>query len=64
MAAVKLRNLQKNAEKLQEEKEKYEDLLVFGYQCKMFRDDEKAQMIEAGHFLVPWNGDEKLLIDR
>ena len=39
-----------------------EDLLVFGYACKLFRDDEKAQ--EAEQMLIPWNGDNDLLISR
>ena len=41
-----------------------DELLVFGYGCKLFRDDEKALMVEQGHFSVPWMGDHSLRIDR
>nr|CAG4646331.1 EOG090X07RL [Macrothrix elegans] len=44
--------------------DKYEDLLVFGYACKLFRDDEKAVDIDQGKFLIPWMGDENITIDR
>lgn len=45
-------------------KEELADLLVFGYECKVFQEDEKAAYIEDGHHLIPWMGDSSLMIDR
>lgn len=47
-----------------EVKEKKEELFVFGYSCKLFRDDAKALHIDQGKHLIPWMGDETLKIDR
>ncbi|XP_077398360.1 splicing factor, suppressor of white-apricot homolog isoform X2 [Vanacampus margaritifer] len=44
--------------------EKYADLLVFGYACKVFRDDERALYHERGKHLIPWMGDKNIMIDR
>ncbi|UYV68252.1 SFSWAP [Cordylochernes scorpioides] len=46
------------------EPEKSEELLVFGYSCKFFRDDEKALHIDKGKHLIPWMNDDNLMIDR
>ncbi|XP_069476177.1 splicing factor, suppressor of white-apricot homolog isoform X2 [Ambystoma mexicanum] len=40
------------------------ELLVFGYACKIFRDDEMARYQERGRHLIPWMGDSSTLIDR
>lgn len=44
--------------------DKYADLLVFGYACKLFRDDERALYHEHGKHLIPWMGDKSIMIDR
>nr|XP_006812803.1 PREDICTED: splicing factor, suppressor of white-apricot homolog [Saccoglossus kowalevskii] len=44
--------------------EEVDELFVFGYAAKLFRDDEKALYIERGKHLIPWTGDESLMIDR
>lgn len=40
------------------------ELLVFGYQSQIFRDDEKAREIDQGKHLIPWMGGNSLKIDR
>lgn len=45
-------------------KEELENLYVFGYHCKLFRDDEKAEYVEKEEHLIPWMGDGSLMIDR
>lgn len=44
--------------------DKFADLLVFGYACKLFRDDERALYHELGKHLIPWMGDKRIMIDR
>ena len=46
------------------QKSKHEELFVFGYGCKIFRDDDQANLVDAGKYLIPWMGDERLQIDR
>jgi len=41
-----------------------EELFVFGYACKLFRDDEQALTVDEGKYMIPWMGDDSLLIDR
>ena len=39
------------------------ELFVFGYACKVFRDDKKALEIDQGKHLISWM-DSSLKIDR
>lgn len=43
---------------------KQEELMVFGYSCKLYRDDAKAMAEDSGVYLIPWMGDHSLMIDR
>lgn len=58
-----VRNLPEAPRQADEEDEKA-GLLVFGYHCKLFRDDDKAMFIEQKKHLIPWMGDSSLMIDR
>ncbi|KAK6305223.1 hypothetical protein J4Q44_G00240030 [Coregonus suidteri] len=54
----------KPVKKDESDSKKYAELLVFGYACKLFRDDERAHFHEQGKQLIPWMGDKNILIDR
>jgi len=41
-----------------------DELLVFGYSCKLFRHDDVASRMDQGEFLIPWTGDPTHRIDR
>ena len=41
-----------------------EELFVFGYACKLFRDDAKGILENSGQLLIPWMGDGSLMVDR
>jgi hypothetical protein len=36
------------------EDESFDELLVFGYSCRLFRDDERAVGVDRGKYLIPW----------
>jgi len=41
-----------------------ENLFVFGYAAKLFKDDEKAEEQYEGRQLIPWMDNPDILIDR
>ena len=47
-----------------DKRDRDESLLVFGYACNVYCDDEKAVYFEDRRHLIPWMGDESLMIDR
>lgn len=55
---------QNKPRKEESDSSKYAELLVFGYACKVFRDDERANFHEKGKHLIPWMGDKNIMIDR
>ena len=48
----------------EEEDGRQDDLSVYGYECRLFRDDAMAAQVDAGGRLVPWQGDDGLRLDR
>ena len=59
-----IRNLRTNKFDGTKNKDTYDDLLVFGYHCKLFRNDEGALNTDLGRHLIPWAGDSSVTIDR
>ena len=45
-------------------KDKDDELLIFGYACKLYRDDAKSLLESSGQLLIPWMGDNSLMVDR
>ena len=41
-----------------------EDMLMFGYACKLFRDNDKALFLDEGRHLISWMGDGQHTIGR
>ena len=41
-----------------------DEMLIFGYSCKLYRDDEKALQEDEGTLLIPWMGEKSLMVDR
>ncbi|KAK5851858.1 hypothetical protein PBY51_023376 [Eleginops maclovinus] len=62
--AAKKDHNNKSVKKDVSDSDKYADLLVFGYACKLFPDDERALYHEHGKHLIPWMGDKSIMIDR
>ena len=53
-----------NEGKAVSEREDDDELFVFGYASKFFRDDSKAILENSGQLLIPWMGDGSLMVDR
>ena len=48
----------------EDDKRRDEELLVFGYACKLYRNDAKSVLENSGQLLIPWMGDRSLMVDR
>ena len=56
--------IQANTSNVQLSTSSTQEILVFGYAAKLFRDDGKALQVDQGKHLVPWMGQTDCLIDR
>ena len=57
-------NGQASSRRVPKNRRKEDDLLVFGYACKFFENSGKGALFDEEKSLIPWMGDESLLIDR
>ncbi len=67
MASFKTKRRGKRSREQKNEQEgngKYQDILIFGYGSKIFHDDVMAKYIDDEKHLIPWMGDETLMVDR
>mmetsp|Transcript_21179 Transcript_21179/g.35016 ORF Transcript_21179/g.35016 Transcript_21179/m.35016 type:complete len:152 (-) Transcript_21179:2643-3098(-) len=60
----KRRHPKESSSKPSDEEDENQGLSVFGYSCRIFRDDETARMIDEEKHLIPWYGQSDLLVDR
>lgn len=56
--------IDKSADGEQSESNTFQDLCLVGYSCNLYKDDLTALKLEDKNYLIPWNGDQDLLIDR
>ncbi|XP_038058671.1 splicing factor, suppressor of white-apricot homolog isoform X2 [Patiria miniata] len=54
----------KKMEAKKSRQEEVDEICVVGYQCRLFRDDERALAIDREEHLIPWMGEASLMIDR
>ena len=56
----KRRRKQKN-----NEKDDHAEMLIFGYEARIFNDKNVAEKVEKGHYLIPWQScDTRYMMDR